>query len=259
MFVSILRPTRAWWLTMVILGQTEPSRHGRWTPVSRGISASGERCSDLVTAQDLGPVYVPAFYASSDDEELPPEKLPPAIASEIRSIEAIRRSIMAGGPIEQWQFETVRARYQALLKTGASDPAIEEAIRVCLARVTRHEQAAKAARTIQAILAESHRRDREVAELESRLRSATAGRSRSRAYQAVGFMQPSAQKVEGRKVFVLIGKNGATVAFLDIPPGLDPDPLLARRVGVRGVAHYNEELHSRLITVRDLEAIAPRR
>ncbi len=91
------------------------------------------------------------------------------------------------------------------------------------------------------------------------MRTAAAMRSRSRAYQAVGFMQPSAQKVDGRKLFVLIGKKGATVAFLDIPPGLDPRPALARRVGVRGVAHYNEELHSRLITVRDLEPIEPNR
>ena len=30
---------------------------------------------------------------------------------------------------------------------------------------------------------------------------------------------------------------------------------LRTKVGVRGVAHYNEELQSRLITVRDLEAI----
>jgi hypothetical protein len=202
---------------------------------------------------------VPACYVSSDDAAALLEKLPPAIASEIRNIEAMRRSIMAGGPIEQWQFETVTARYKALLKTSTGDAAVEEAIRVGLARVTRLEQASKAARTIQTILAESHRRDRQVEAMEHQLHSTPTGSSRSRAYQAVGFMQASAQKVEGRQLFVLIGKNGATVAFLDIPPGLDPDPLLARRVGVRGVAHYNEELHSRLISVRALEPIEPRR
>ena len=37
-------------------------------------------------------------------------------------------------------------------------------------------------------------------------------------------MQPSSQKIDGRKLFVLIGKNGGTVAYLDIPPGLDPEP-----------------------------------
>ena len=220
--------------------------------------ASGTVTSAPEPSESTPPRYVPAAYVSLADEDLPQEKLPPAVASEIRTIDAMRRSIKAG-PIEGWKFDTVRSRYRALLNTGAADPAVEEAIRVCLARVTRDEQAAEAARTIQKILAKSHRRDLEVADLERELRLATRGRSRSRAYQAVGFMQPSAEKVEGQKVFVLIGKDGATVAYLDIPPGLDPDPLLARRVGVRGIAHYNEELHSRLITVRDLEAIESRR
>jgi hypothetical protein len=72
-------------------------------------------------------------------------------------------------------------------------------------------------------------------------------------------MQPSAQKVDGQKLFVLIGKDGGTVAFLRIPPGLDPDPMLAQKVGVRGVAHYNEDLQARLITVRALEPVESRR
>ena len=137
----------------------------------------------------------------------------------------MRRSIMAEGPIERWQFDTVRTRYKRPVENQ----------RQVIPRLKRPfvsawhgyalEQASKAARTIQTILAESHRRDREVAELERQLRSTPAGRARSRAYQAVGFMQPSAQKVDGRKVFVLIGKNGATVAFLDIPPGPRPRPV----------------------------------
>ncbi len=91
------------------------------------------------------------------------------------------------------------------------------------------------------------------------LQTIAKNRTRSRVYQAVGFMQPSSQNIDGRKLFVLIGKDGGTVAYLDIPPGLDPDPGLSRKVGVKGVAHYNEELHSRLITVRDLEPIESKR
>jgi len=125
MLMSILRPTRAWCLTMVILGQIESSRDGS--------SPSN------YPADDAHPVYVPACYASSDDDALLLDKLPPAIASEIRNIEAMRRSIMAGGPIEQWQFETVTARYKTLLKTSAGDRAVEVAIRVGLARITRLE------------------------------------------------------------------------------------------------------------------------
>ena len=169
----------------------------------------------------------------------------------------MRRGIEAGGPIERWRFDGVRARYEALLKKSAGDPAVEEAVRVRLERLGQLEQAAKAAATIQAILAQSHRRDRDVAALKRRLQTSTARHSRG--YQAIGLLQLSAQQVDGQKLCVLIGKNGGTVAYLRIPPGLDPDPMLARKVGVRGVAHYDEDLQSRLITVRTLEPIDPRR
>ena len=65
--------------------------------------------------------------------------------------------------------------------------------------------------------------------------------------------------MDGHKVFTLIGPNGTAIAYLDIPPGLDPEPLLARRVGVRGQTHWSEDLGTRLITVRDMESIEPKR
>jgi hypothetical protein len=65
--------------------------------------------------------------------------------------------------------------------------------------------------------------------------------------------------VEGRKLHALIGANGSTLAYLDIPPGLDLGLLRSRQVGVRGTIHYNPDLGARLITVRDLEAIESRR
>lgn len=145
------------------------------------------------------------------------------------------------------------------MKSTPGEAAVEAAIRVRLERLARREQAAAAAATLQKILAQSHRRDREIEQLKRQLETAAARHTRSRPDQAMGFMQPSSQKTDGRKLFVLIGKNGGTVAYLDIPPGLDPEPVLARRVGVRGVAHYDEELHSRLITVRELENIETKR
>jgi hypothetical protein len=179
------------------------------------------------------------------------------VASEIQAIEAMRRATLANQPIERWRFETVRKRYLELLKRAGDDPAVEQTIRDNLARLTRHEQAALAARNLRAILDESRRRDREVATLKRRI--AAAGRSRARAFSAAGFMQPSAQEVDGRKLYVLIARDGSTVAYLDIPPGLDPDPLVAQQVGVRGVPHFSEDLGTRLITVRDIEAIERRR
>jgi hypothetical protein len=205
----------------------------------------------------LQAAYVTVHHALSAPPGPGTENLPAAVASEIEKIEAIERSMITNYPIEDWRFESARSRFGAILKSAGDNPAVEEALRVRLARVTEYEQAAKAARQIRTILAESHARDREVAAVERRI--AAAGRSHARAFQAVGYMQPSSHQVEGRKLYVLISNNGSTLAYLDIPPGLDPDPLLASRVGVRGVPHYNEDLGARLITVRDLEAIETRR
>jgi hypothetical protein len=183
--------------------------------------------------------------------------LPGAVAAEIGRVDARYRAILTTQPIGEWRFDTVRAAYQAIWKRAGENPAVEEALRDRLARLTRHEQAAQAARTIETILARSRRRDAEVAEVHQRL--AAAERAQTRAYSAIGFVQPSSRMVEGRKLYALIGSSGSTLAYLDLPPGLDLDPLMARRVGVRGTTHYNPDLGTRLITVRDLEAIEARR
>jgi hypothetical protein len=257
--------TKAYWLFVAILGQNVSPRPSNSKPCSAeppcgqagAVRAESTFSQTLrrTSAAETQPISEVVHHAAIEDEDALPGNLSLAIASEIKSIEAMRRAIETGTPIERWRFDSVRARYRTLLKTASGDPAAEEVIRVRLERLTRHEQASKAAATIQRILAQSHRRDREFVELKRQLHTAAARRTRSRVYQAVGFMQPSAQKIDGRKLFVLIGKNGGTVAFLDIPPGLDPEPVLAQKVGVRGVAHYNEELRSRLITVRDLQAM----
>jgi hypothetical protein len=188
---------------------------------------------------------------------VPTAALPGAVAAEIGRVDATYRAILTAQPIGQWRFETVRAAYQAILKRAGDNPAVEEALRDRLARVTRHEQAAQAARTIESILARSRRRDAEVAQVQQRLAAAEVGHAR--AYSAIGVVQPSSRMVEGRKLHALIGSNGSTLAYLDIPPGLELDPLMSRRVGVRGATHYNPDLGARLITVRDLEAIESRR
>ena len=201
---------------------------------------------------------IQAAYTSAQETFSGLEKtLPAAFKAEIEKLESMRRAIVSDQPIEQWRFEAVRAGYQALLKRAGSDPTVEETVRVGLSRVTRYEQAAQAARTIREILEKSHRRDREVAKVERKL--AAAARPRVRPYNAVGFVQPSARKVDGRKLYALIGADGATLAYLDVPPGIDVDPLFSRRIGVRGEAHFDEDLGTRLITVRDLESVESKR
>jgi hypothetical protein len=195
--------------------------------------------------------------ARSEAGTISTASLPAEVAAEIGRIESMHLAILASRPIEQWRLDPVRAGYQALLKRAGDDPAVEEALRERLARVTRHEQAAQAARTFQKVLERSRRRDLQVAQVPQRL--AAADRASARAYRAIGFVQPSSRTVEGRKLYALIGSTGSTLAYLDIPPGIDLDSLMSRRVGVRGSAHFNQDLGTRLITVRDLEAVEARR
>lgn len=202
-------------------------------------------------------IQATAFVPAQDAPSSPEKPLPVAFKTEIENIESMLRAIISDQPLEQWRFEAVRAGYQAILKRSGADPVVEEIVRVRLARVTQYEQAAQAARTIEEVLARSHRRDREVAKVERKL--AAVGRPRVRPYNAVGFVQPSARKVDGRKLYALIGADGSTLAYLDVPPGIDVDPLFARRIGVRGEAHYDEDLGTRLITVRDLESMETKR
>jgi hypothetical protein len=169
----------------------------------------------------------------------------------------MHQAMLASRPIAQWRLESVRSGYEALLKRAGSHPAVAEVVRRRLALVARHEQAAQAASTIETILDRTRRRDHEIARVQERL--AQADRSRTRPYNAIGYVQSSSREVEGRKLSALIGPDGSTVAFLDLPPGIDVDALTSQRVGVRGATHYNEDLGTRLITVRDVEAIEPRR
>src|SRR5262249_43278815 len=155
--------------------------------------------------------YLAAVDADSAPANIPSAVLPADIAAEIARIEARHASIMASQPIERWRFETIRADYLTLLKRAGEKPDVEEALRERLSQVTRNEQAARAARTIQTILARSRPRDLEVAEIHQRL--AAAERSRSRTYDAIGFVQRSSRMVEGRRLYALIGSDGKTLAF----------------------------------------------
>ncbi len=227
---------------------------------SSQVHATSDDAVDVRTVPALVPVETRSLSDAvhctpPKGEDAVSDDVPPAIASELKTIDAKRLQIETGMPIDRWRFDDVRARYQGLLRTAFGDLAVENVIRDRLELLHRREHAAKAAATIQTILAQSHNRDQDIVEIRHRLRTSAGNLARSHNYQAVGFMQASAQKIDGHKLFLLVGRTGETAAYLDIPPGLDPEPVLAHKVGVRGIAHYNGELQSRVITVRDLEKI----
>jgi hypothetical protein len=156
------------------------------------------------------------------------------------------------GPVESWQLEPVRRGYEALLKR-ATDPRTGRILNARLERVASQSEMARSAQKVQTLLDQGRNVDAEVA-LVMRTLDALERPSR-RPFLAEGQIQASSRQVEGRRVFALIGKEGNTIGYLDVPPGLDLKRLAAKRVGVRGLARYNEDLGNRLIAVRDIEAL----
>ncbi|ODT99639.1 MAG: hypothetical protein ABS79_04245 [Planctomycetes bacterium SCN 63-9] len=179
---------------------------------------------------------------------------PPEIASAFERLEMAQRAAMMGLPIEAWRFDTVRAGYEEMLKTHRDNSSLHEEIRVRLASLSRLERGADAARKVDQILERSHQRDRALAQVASSL--ASEQRAQARAFHAIGMIQPSSKRNQGRKLYTLIGPNGSRRAYLDIPPGVEVENLISHRVGVRGAVNYDETLGSRLITVRDIEELS---
>ena len=196
------------------------------------------------------PGPAPASKPGSSTPETP-SSWPPGVSAELQRIDGIYQVIVSSQPIEQWRFETVRAGYQDLLKRAQDRLDLEEALRTRLNRLTQYEQAAKAApmnRSWQRAIAGTARWPR------------CARTWRTWSVLAPATLTPSVSsnhpaKVDGHKVFALIGGKGSTIAYLDIPPDLEAEPFLARRVGVRGQTHWSEDLGTRLISVRDMESI----
>ncbi len=195
------------------------------------------------------PVATQAIRASFDAPKSFAEKpLPPEIAE----IEAEHRAILSGR-VASWQLAPVRERYESLLKQVNDHPEATEAIRARLDLVARHEEISLSARTFQTLLDRSRRLDQGVAKTLSQLARRDAPTRRP--FTAEGLIQPASQLVEGRRVYALIGVDGEPVAYLDVPPGLDARFAVTKRVGVRGTVHYNENLGTRLIAVKDLEPL----
>ena len=152
MFVSGLQTTMLGLDALAYFGQVEPVReHARFISVAEPRRRRHRRTPALPRP---GTLRGDRLGFRSGSETPPSENL--LRRDRGRDQESSRRCTARFWPIRRSSdggSTRVRARYLALLKRAGHDPAVEEAIRVRLARITRHEQAAEAARTIQTILA----------------------------------------------------------------------------------------------------------
>jgi hypothetical protein len=179
----------------------------------------------------------------------PREGHPSAFARALAGAESEHHAALRR-PVESWDLEAARRRYQALLD-GTSDPSAQDIVRMRLGRLEQQQRVAKAARGVRDQLDRSRQIDADVADSNARVED-SAARPKDQGFDAEGLLQPSSRQLDGRFVFALIGKDGKRTAFLDVPPGLETAPLMARKVGVRGTIGYSEDLDGRVIRVRDL-------
>lgn len=201
------------------------------------------------------PYYVPAeaveWVAPAGVEVRPTAFAAGGEDPDLRRVDAMLLAETTAKPVEDWRLAPIRSAYEALAPQAEADPDRRLALEGRLKQLEGLERAAAAAKGFVEAASKGRDLDASFARLERRI--SDAERERSRSFDAVGFVQPSAKMHDGRKLFALIGlKDGLVAAYLDVPPGLDALPLTARRVGVRGAARYDGDLKARLITVRDL-------
>jgi hypothetical protein len=215
----------------------------------RYVQAEGVRLTKPVYPTIESPKETRVAFEEDASQEA--SSLPPELAAEIARVEAEHHAAISG-PVDTWRLEPVRSRLEFLLKK-ASTPEAVAAIQARLNVVEKHDAIAQSARSFKTVLESSRRRDQRAVRAAKKL--ADVDLPEHEPFVVQGLLQPSSRQVEGRRVFSIIGSQGAPVAYLDVPPGLDVHRMLAKQVGVHGSVRFNESLRSRLITVRDVEPL----
>jgi len=169
--------------------------------------------------------------------------------ADLAQIEAALRDATRG-PVHEWRLDAVRRQTRTILDRAATSPALSAKAE----QVDRLQDMAEAARRFQAVVDRGRARDAEVSA--NRVPAARIEEEPG-PYVGRGLVQASSKTTEGQRLYALIGRDGRTQAYLDVPPGLDIAGRVGTRVGVRGQATYNAALRARLIKVRDLDPLDP--
>jgi hypothetical protein len=207
----------------------------------------GDRRSSLASRQRE--VIDPAFGSVG-----PPVSrigLASGFASALDQAEASHRAVLVL-PVEAWRLDAIRGEYRAV-HDRAVTPEERAIAQSRLDQLDRQMAVSKAARELAALADRGRRRDGEVAALKRQL-AELAGAAES-PFETRGLLHRSSRLIDGRRAYVVIDDDGRVAAYLHVPPGLDADRLVARRVGVRGEPRFDEDLRERVIWVRTIEAL----
>ena len=178
------------------------------------------------------------------------EKLADAIEAALRSAEEEHRAMLRR-PIEEWRTQTIAQLYQRILDQKNLPTAGAVIVRGRLAELKRQDEAARDAVAVDDLLRRG--RNREASSGARKSKAKPPEPKKPRAFDAVGLLQPSSKLHDGEKVFALVAHDGLITTYLDIPPGYDTRPLIARRVGVRGDMRFDAGIGGKLVLVNELE------
>ncbi len=177
--------------------------------------------------------------------------VPSEIADELRRLDASVKGVLRG-PVEDWQFAALVGPYSELRDRATTSEA-KATVQARLDRIEAFERLAKSTSGFRLSYSKSRSLDRETDQFRGGISD-----DEEQPFDAEGLVQASSKLVDGQRVYALIGKDGMTVAYLDIPAGLDATRWEGKRVGVRGPSRYDESLRAPLITVRDIEKLGSR-
>ena len=174
--------------------------------------------------------------------------LPQEIAEDLKRLDASVQGVLRSPP-EDWQFGPLIKPYRTLLDR-ASTPQAKAAVQTRLDRIETLKRLAKSAREFRVSYTKSRAIDRNTDQFRGGIKD-----DEDEPFDAEGLVQVSSKMAEGQRVHALIGKDGTTVAYLELPAGIDASRWEGRRAGVRGLSRYDEDLRAPLITVRDIEKL----
>src|SRR5262249_18609607 len=143
MIVSTFRTTALGWMIVAYFGHVNSPFQQQSTVRATTGPATGQLFAQALTVAQSQTDKTANGGSVSVTVTSPSAHISPATAAEIQDVEAMQRAILDNQPIQNWRFETVRAGYLSILKRVGQNPDVEEAIRLRLARVSQHEQAAE--------------------------------------------------------------------------------------------------------------------
>lgn len=170
---------------------------------------------------------------------------------ELAQLEA-RHRVAVAGPVDQWRLGPIQRAYEDL-RDRLEDSRARDRATDRLSQIALQIEVARTAAEFQATLRASRARDDDLEQVRRKVYGPDGAESRT--YAAKGLFQASSETHEGRRLFALIGRDGALSALLRLPPTMSTAGLLGNRVGVVGQTRYLEALPVRLIEVRDVDVL----